>query len=149
MTRDNVPVFGDRQPGVNYILRPGAYVLIHHQDRIAVVKATGGFCFPGGGQDPGEPLEETARRECREEVGLQIVIDRQLARADQLAFGIPEQQHFQKQCTFYLAHLATEERLIGEPDHQLHWMTAGEALAALTHAGERWVVAEWLASSAA
>lgn len=147
MASDSIPVFGDRLPGKQYTLRPGAYVVVHHQGKIAVVKTSSGYCFPGGGQDPGEDLRDTARRECREEVGLQIVIDRELARADQLAFGMPEQQYFHKLCTFFLAHLETEERLKGEPDHVLFWMTPSEALAVLTHDAERWVLAEWISAS--
>ena len=147
MISASIPIFGDRVAGEHYTLRPGAYVLVHHEGKIAVVKATSGYCFPGGGQDPGEDLQDTARRECREEVGLQIVLDRELARADQLAFGMPEQRYFHKQCTFFLAHLATEERLAGEPDHELFWMTPSEALQVLIHGAERWVLTKWLGTS--
>jgi 8-oxo-dGTP pyrophosphatase MutT (NUDIX family) len=32
------------------------------------------FIAPGGGQEPGETLAETVRRECREELGAEIVV---------------------------------------------------------------------------
>jgi 8-oxo-dGTP diphosphatase len=32
------------------------------------------YILPGGGQEPGEPLAETARRECREEIGAEVEV---------------------------------------------------------------------------
>lgn len=36
------------------------------------------YILPGGGQNPGETLEETVRRECLEEVGVEVRVERLL-----------------------------------------------------------------------
>jgi len=36
------------------------------------------YILPGGGQNPGETLEETVRRECLEEVGVEVTVERLL-----------------------------------------------------------------------
>lgn len=135
-------IFGVRVDGVEYQLRPGSYVVIVHEGRVAIVKATSGYCLPGGGMEPGETPEDTAIRECWEEVGLRVRLIRLLGYADQFAYGIPEERYFQKQCTFFLAELAESERGPGEHDHELHWMTRDEALNSLVHESERWILAE-------
>jgi 8-oxo-dGTP pyrophosphatase MutT (NUDIX family) len=33
------------------------------------------YCFPGGGQEPGETLAAAAQRECLEETGLAVAVD--------------------------------------------------------------------------
>ncbi len=133
-------IFGERIDGVEYQLRPGSYVVIQHEGRVAIVKATSGYCLPGGGQEPGETPEDAAIRECWEEVGLRVKLIRSLGYAEQLAYGIPEERYFQKQCTFFLAELADSERGQGEHDHELHWMTMDDALKQLVHESERWIV---------
>ncbi len=51
------------------IFREGRLLLLHCRD------ATGDwYALPGGGQDEGEPLDETLRRECREEIGAEIEV---------------------------------------------------------------------------
>jgi len=32
------------------------------------------YALPGGGQDPGEPLQDTLQRECREEIGVEVEV---------------------------------------------------------------------------
>ncbi|HMO35355.1 MAG TPA: NUDIX domain-containing protein [Gemmatales bacterium] len=140
-------VFGQRVPGVTYLHRPGSYVLFQNKEHFAIVKATGGFCLPGGGQEPGESPEQTAIRECWEEIGLKVKLIRFLGHAQQLAYGHPEQQYFHKLCAFYLAELASAERGPGEADHQLHWMMASQALEHLVHESEKWILQQHLHQS--
>ena len=52
------------------ILRHGSVLLIER----GVEPHLGYWCPPGGVQDEGEPLEETARRETEEETGLDVVV---------------------------------------------------------------------------
>ena len=58
----------------------GAAVLVLHQDRLLMVRQerrTGTrWEVPGGGQEPGESLEEAAVREAQEEAGVAVRLDR-------------------------------------------------------------------------
>jgi 8-oxo-dGTP diphosphatase len=56
-----------------------ASVIVDEAGRLLLVKHGYGelnWELPGGGGDPRESAEETARREAREEVGIEIAIDR-------------------------------------------------------------------------
>lgn len=135
-------IFGERIEGVEYQLRPGSYVLIKHEGRVAIVKTISGYCLPGAGQEPGETAESAAIRECWEEIGLRVKLIQSLGYAEQLAYGMPEARYFKKQCTFFLAELAESERGKEEHDHELYWMTRDEALKHLVHESERWMLGE-------
>ncbi len=61
--------------GTRPLILPGAAVIVvDANDRVLLLERadTGGWGLPGGFMDPGESLEETARREVMEEVGLEV-----------------------------------------------------------------------------
>jgi ADP-ribose pyrophosphatase YjhB (NUDIX family) len=61
--------------GTRPLILPGAAVIVTDADsRILLLQRadTGGWGLPGGFMEPGELLEETARREVVEEVGLEL-----------------------------------------------------------------------------
>jgi ADP-ribose pyrophosphatase YjhB (NUDIX family) len=61
--------------GVRPLILPGAAVIVLDTDRHVLLLQradTGGWGLPGGFMEPGEHLEETARREVMEEVGLEL-----------------------------------------------------------------------------
>ena len=59
-------------------LRNSAKAYIVRGDRLLLVKCVDAhgawYTLPGGGMNPGETLHEALRRECREEIGAEIVI---------------------------------------------------------------------------
>jgi len=60
---------------------PGVAVIVERPDGLLLVRRkyppqAGGWCFPAGFVEAGESSEETAVRECREETGLEVAIDR-------------------------------------------------------------------------
>ena len=60
-------------------IRNAARALIVRDDRILLLRKTGyadgeRFALPGGGQDPGETLQQALLRECREEIGTRVRI---------------------------------------------------------------------------
>lgn len=78
--------------------RPNARVIIIQDNQIALLErhkqGEHYFVFPGGGIDPGETSEQAAVREAREETGLEVVLDRLIAK---VSFRDSPQY-------FYLAH---------------------------------------------
>jgi len=132
--------FGEFQPDVDYVLRPGGYAVICHSDgRVAVIKANRGYSLPGGGQDDDESPEQAAVREAYEECGLRIQVQRLIGTVDQLVFAASEQAHFRKRCTFFTATLI-EQSGAGERDHVLEWMPLRDASVAMRHESQRWAI---------
>jgi 8-oxo-dGTP pyrophosphatase MutT (NUDIX family) len=64
--------------GTELLFMPSAHVLIRDDEgRILLVRhVEGRWQLPGGAVDPGEGPGEAARRECREELGVAVVLDR-------------------------------------------------------------------------
>jgi len=119
---EDIPEFGARLAGADYILRPGGYAVVSNEaGEIAVVRTPKGYFLPGGGQEESETLEQAAIRETFEECGLQIEITGSLGTADELVFKASQSAHYRKRCTFFSA------RVVGhdgdcEADHLLVWM---------------------------
>jgi 8-oxo-dGTP pyrophosphatase MutT (NUDIX family) len=69
------------------ILRPAAYALIMQDSKLLLLKMrhTGKYHLPGGGINVGERMEETLKREAREETGIEIDVVR-LARFEEVFF---------------------------------------------------------------
>ncbi|MFE7804481.1 NUDIX domain-containing protein [Streptomyces sp. NPDC057430] len=67
---------------VSATVRNAAKAVILHDGRVLLQRAhwEGQDCFflPGGGQEPGEPLDATVRREVHEEAGLDVAPERLL-----------------------------------------------------------------------
>lgn len=59
-------------------IRVAAKAIIVREGRLLVTKNVDAqgewYLLPGGGQEPGEALPETVRRECREEVGVEVEV---------------------------------------------------------------------------
>jgi 8-oxo-dGTP pyrophosphatase MutT (NUDIX family) len=101
------------------------------------------WALPKGTPDAGETIEETARRETREETGIDVEIEASLRSIRY--FFVRGRTRFHKTVHFFLM------RPIGGAieDHdaefdEVRWTDAEEALAILTHATERSVVEEAL-----
>lgn len=139
----SVPEFGVVAPGETYHLRPGSYGIVRalEGERIALVVTPRGLFLPGGGQDRGESLESTLRRESREECGLEVEVEELVGVADEMTFVPEERRYCRKRCSFFRARAVAAVPGGGvEPDHCLSWLTATEALRRLTHGSQRWAL---------
>jgi 8-oxo-dGTP diphosphatase len=139
-----VPEFGERVPGVEYVLRPGGYAIIFgDRGQLAGVSTLSGLALPGGGQDEGESPEDAAIRETEEECGLRIKVGPQIDVADELKFCPRSGSYYRKRCTFFFAEvIRTAERT--QLDHELIWVSPDDALTRLIFQSQRWAVGEAL-----
>ena len=88
MRRFGEPVRPDRA----YSARPGAYGVIRNGDDVLLTEQAEPireFQLPGGGVDPGESLVRALHRECLEETGWSIRVDRRLGAYQRYAY-MPE-----------------------------------------------------------
>ena len=136
-----IPAYGERVPGREYVLRPGAYaVLADAAGRLAMVQTAQGCFLPGGGAEPGESPEEAVRREVWEECGFAIAELHPLGRADEYVHAAEEGRHVCKRGVFFAATM--HETPMGHPEdgHEVVWLTLAEAEQRLVHGSQAWAV---------
>jgi len=138
--REIIPEFGEQVSGVDYVLRPGGYLVIGKSpNEIAVVQTLRGYFLPGGGIEEGESAAEAAVREAREECGLSVVLQDVLGTADEFVFSGAVGKYYRKRCEFFSADFVSCEGA-GEADHVLMWMSEDEAVSRLSHKSQAWAV---------
>jgi 8-oxo-dGTP diphosphatase len=144
-----IPVFGAREAGVTYIVRPSAYALVADADgRLAVVRTPLGVFLPGGGMDPGETPAGTVVREVEEECGLLVRVGGWRAAAVHLVWSPRDRVHYEKRSTFLDAAVAGPGAPAVEADHELAWLAPAGAAAAMAHESHAWAVRRWIAEAA-
>jgi len=96
-------------PPGRLVLRPAAYALILHEGRILLLtmRQTGKYHLPGGGIHPAESVEETLRREVREEAGVEIQVDRFLHLEELFFYYDPSDTAYHGLHLFYLCRPVT------------------------------------------
>jgi 8-oxo-dGTP diphosphatase len=148
-TIESPRVFGPLMEGADYVLRPGGYAVIRRATgEIAVVTTPSGCYLPGGGQNEGEPPDQAAIRETREECGLQIRIAAPIGVADQLVSSADRATSFRKRCSFFVAEVIASGSLGGETDHALSWLQPEDAMRQLSHESQQWAIATMLGNPA-
>lgn len=119
-------------------------VIVGPDGRIVLVEQHGNsWSLPKGGKEEGEHLEETARREIKEETGLfNLTLIDVLGTYDRFSIGkdgVGESRELPLgRRTFFL--FSTEETILTSSDEeitQLKWVSIDEALALLTHPKDR------------
>jgi 8-oxo-dGTP pyrophosphatase MutT (NUDIX family)/L-amino acid N-acyltransferase YncA len=101
-----VTLSGEKRPFARerLVLRPAAYALILHQGRVLLLtmRHTGKYHPPGGGVHPAESIEETLRREVREEAGIEIQVQRFLRLEELFFYYDPSDTAYHGLHLFYL-----------------------------------------------
>jgi 8-oxo-dGTP diphosphatase len=137
-----VPVFGQRLAGETYVVRPSAYALIENEKgEVATVLTPLGPFLPGGGIEAGETPEEAVIREAREECGLLVRADGEIARAIQFSYSKTERCYFEKRIVFLRAILEGTTVAL-EEDHELVWLPPKTAADRMWHESHAWVLGQ-------
>jgi 8-oxo-dGTP diphosphatase len=145
----DAPVFGATPPDTSAILRPSAYgIVADGPGKIAVVRTSLGLYLPGGGMEAGEGPIETVVRESQEECGLDVSIGAWVVRAVHLVYSPQDRCHYEKRSTYVDARCSDVRGRGIEPDHELEWLTAREAVEQLAAPTDSWAVSRWLADNA-
>jgi len=139
--------FGTPREGLRYKPRQCAYGLVCSDGKIAVARIKKGplghdYDLPGGALDGDESEAEAMVREVREETGLEVRAGMKLGVAG---------QYWRKRslgptnniCHFYRAEWTGEAGRPEEPDHELVWMTPGEAEKKMRHGAHAWAIHNW------
>jgi 8-oxo-dGTP diphosphatase len=146
-----IPEFGAAVPGCTYVLRPGSYAVLRGDAGCIAILLTplGGF-LPGGGQEPGESPEQALRREAIEECGFEVQVGERIGLVDELVFSREESCYFRKRGIFFKAQRRDGKPVVEvEPEHQLVWLPAAEAISRLSHESHKWAVRAVLAGPCA
>ena len=127
-----IPQFGKKKEGVEYISRPGVYAIItDSKGNLAVAEVKGKYFLLGGGLDAGESEEEGLRREIIEEAGKKIASSSFLGRANEYVDS-PD-GHFNKMMSFYKVKLMEGADVDSDPTHIFRWVTKDEFLSQARH----------------
>jgi 8-oxo-dGTP pyrophosphatase MutT (NUDIX family) len=98
--------------------------------------------------DAGETPERAVVREVEEECGLVVRVGGWTAAAVHFLWSPGDRRHYEKRCTFVDAAVEGPGAPPVEPDHELAWLPAAAAGAAMAHESHGWAVARWLAERA-
>lgn len=113
-------IFGQKED-TEYLDRPGAYLIPICDDKVGVVQTDEGIFLLGGGIEKGETDEMCIVRECLEEIGYTVTVEKHLGSAEtytkhhKIGFLHPIQ-------TYYRGKLLSKTQEPIEADHKLQWM---------------------------
>jgi 8-oxo-dGTP diphosphatase len=93
--------------------------------------------LPGGGIDAGETALQALHRECLEETGWKVQIDRRLGAYQRFTFMSDYGFWAQKICHIYICRPVYKLRDPIEPFHTTIWADVNDAVSLLTNEGDR------------
>lgn len=118
--------------GKNYLERKGAYGLIINKDGLlAVVQTKTGYFLPGGGIEEGESEEECLKRECLEEIGMEISIKSKFAIGRYHFHSTTADRDMASVGYFFDCAMEGMTDSQCEPGHRLAWLAPSDATKSL------------------
>ena len=126
---------------MNYEKSCGAIVYrkYHGNTEILLVRSikSGHWSFPKGHVEEGETEEETARREIKEETGLDVLLDTGFR--ETVTFS-PKRNT--KKTVVYFVGMATSHELVPQQEEisELRWHEIGQAVSVLTYENDKTIV---------
>ena len=128
------------QANIRYKHRPGVYGVILHDGNVMLTHQTwpdAEVQLPGGGIDPGESAVQALHRECLEETGWRIRIDRRLGAYQRYTYMKDYEFWAQKICHIYLCRPVYKLHEPTEPYHSTVWTDVDHALELMSNEGDR------------
>ncbi len=100
-------------PRDQLILRPSAYAILAHSGRVLLLQLrhSGKYQLPGGGIEVGERIEDTLKREVREETGIEITVGPLVDFAEIFFIYDPSGKAYHGLLLYFLCHPTTFELL--------------------------------------
>lgn len=116
---------GTRIEGISYYDRVGAYLICIENNKLAVIRDPQGYFLPGGGIDENESFEECVKRECLEETGYSVSVDKHICSAEAYLLH-PKVGYFHPIQHYYSGSLIEKVCAPIETDHILEWISIDE-----------------------
>ncbi len=139
--------FGRAEAGLVYRVRPAAFGLVFHDEKLACVRVTRDDPYldlPGGAVDGAETEPQALVREFLEETGMTIQPIERIVEVGQY-FRRSDGQPVNNVGGIWIARLVEVDPASKvEADHELVWLHARTALAELRHEAHAWAVTAWL-----
>lgn len=90
-------------PREKLVFRASVYAVTLWEGKVLVLRSrsVGKYCFPGGGIDLGERIEDALRREVKEETGIEIKVERFLHFKEHFFYYDPLDEAFHSFMVFY------------------------------------------------
>ncbi|MFC3927865.1 NUDIX hydrolase [Streptococcus caprae] len=142
----NIPSFGLKKDGVDYVNRYGVYAVIPNAEKtelILVQAPNGAWFLPGGEIEDGEEHQAALERELIEELGFTATLGQYYGQADEYFYSSHRDTYFHNPAYIYEV-LSYEE--IGQPledFNHLAWFPIEEAKAKLKRGSHQWGVEMW------
>ena len=117
-------IFGIKE-NVQYLDRKGAYLIPIVGEQVGVIQTPKGYFFLGGGLDENETDEVCIERECMEEAGYEVLVQKQVCSAEMYEKN-PKMGYFHPIQTYYLGEMIEQKQKPIEDDHLLVWISYSE-----------------------
>ncbi|MFP7736706.1 NUDIX domain-containing protein [Priestia aryabhattai] len=139
-------LFGVQEDGEPYINKIGSYAVIYdnRDSRIALIKNDkGNYFLPGGGLENDESLEDCIKRECREEAGLEVNIQKFIGSAKQYFKSPNDHKYYLNEGHFYMCEQLSKQIPL-EENNTLLWVKPSVAVKILVHDHHKWAISQLL-----